>query len=109
MSLMQELLLEADARLILLFSVFSAIDLIEKALRKLGKRALRNEIDVTEVWLCCLSVSPTNVGLYSPVVTYFILACLANFSLFYGVLIFLFLFLSRKKEKHNINIQSRSL
>jgi hypothetical protein len=62
-----------------LLSVFSAIDLIEKALRKLGKRALRNEIDVTNVWLYSLSVSPTNVGSYSPVVTYFILACLANF------------------------------
>jgi hypothetical protein len=62
-----------------LLSAFSAIDLIEKALRKLDKRALRNEIDVTEAWLYSLSVSPTNVGSYSPAVTYFILVCLANF------------------------------
>jgi hypothetical protein len=78
---MQELVLIADAWLILVFSSFCIFryDLIEKALRKLGKRALRNEIDVTEVWLYSLSASPTNVGLYSTVVTYFILARLANF------------------------------
>ena len=57
----------------------SFTDLIEKALRKLGEQALRNEIDVTDVWMCSLIVSPPKVRLYSHVVTYFILACSTNF------------------------------
>jgi hypothetical protein len=61
------------------FAFFFLPDLIEKALRKLAGRALRNEIDVTEVWFFSLFVSPPKAQVYSPVVTYFILACSANF------------------------------
>ena len=54
-------------------------DLIEKALRKLAGQALKNEIDDPSVSLYSYSVSPTKVRPYSTVVTYFILACPANF------------------------------
>jgi hypothetical protein len=60
-------------------SLFSSPDLIEKALRKLAGQALKNEIDVAKAWLPPLPVSPPKPRLYSPVVTYFILACSANF------------------------------
>ena len=61
------------------YNAFLFPDLIEKALRKLAGQALRNEIDVTKAWLSTLPVSPPTDRLYSPVVTYFILACPANF------------------------------
>ena len=38
-----------------------------------------NEIDIPDAGLCCLLVSPTNVRLDSPAVTYFILARTTNF------------------------------
>jgi hypothetical protein len=58
---------------------FSFADLREKALRKLAGQALRNEIDVTNATFYSLLVSPTRARVNSPVVTYFILACSANF------------------------------
>jgi hypothetical protein len=57
----------------------SPSDLIEKALRKLAGQRLRKEIDVTKAWLFTLPVSPPKDRSYSPVVTYFILGCPANF------------------------------
>ena len=56
-------------------------DLIEKALRKLvpPEAGLKNEIDDRNVSLYSYLVSPTKVRNYSNVVTYFILACSANF------------------------------
>jgi hypothetical protein len=57
----------------------SSIDLLEKALKKLAGQALRNEIDVNAAWSYSLYVSPTIDELYSRAVTYFILACAANF------------------------------
>jgi hypothetical protein len=63
----------------LVFNFPSSTDLGEKALRKLAGQALRNEIDVISVWIYPLPVSPTKAGLFPVVVTYFILACSANF------------------------------
>ena len=53
--------------------------LIKKALRKFEWLALRNEIDVTNAWTCCLPVSRTNAWLCTEVVTNFILDKHSNF------------------------------
>ena len=73
----------------------------KKSVKKIVGRALRNEIDVTQVWSGSWSVSPTVAGFYSHVVTYFILDLHTIFSLFLCSLDFLFLFYQEKrKTKH---------
>ena len=57
--------------------------LIKKALRKFECLALKNEIDVTDVWLCYLFVSRTKAWLYFEDQANFILARHSNFVAFF--------------------------
>ena len=73
----------------------------KKSVKKIVGRALRNEIDVTEVWSYSYPVSRTTARTYPGVVTYFILDLHTIFSLFLCSLEFLFLlFQDKRKAKH---------